>query len=265
MSRFRSFWEHWGVSVEEALQLVPEEVAEHLLEFLNASEGNAPPGQFGTEHFIKETPIAQAVPTDSASVRRLAFLMAEAWNWLERQGFVIFAPGDDRRISFFVSRWGRAYPTRAAVREYRTRLHLHADQLRPELAEEVMPQFLHTNFRAAIQGAFALTERRLRELLREEGSTPADDLEQLSGAGFVNKAFGKAGVLRSGLKDEEVEGLHKLFLGAIGLWRNDSSHWRTDEWRPNDAVTIVLLANYLLGVLEERAAALSARGSPEGQ
>lgn len=264
MSLFRVFWERWGVTVDEATQLSPEEVAEHLHEFLVERFAPGTQDQVGSYTFTNESAIALVTSTDGATTRRLSLLLAEGWNWLERQGFLIPLPGDHTRNHVFVSSWARAYPTRASVREYRTRLHLRADQLRPALAAEVIPQFLHTNYRAAIQGAFALTERRLRELLLEEGSIPADDLERQTGVDLVNRAFGKNGVFRTDIREEEAEGLHKLLLGAFGLWRNDSSHWRTEHWPPNDAISIVLLANYLLGVLEERGHALRAKRSNDG-
>ena len=53
----------------------------------------------------------------------------------------------------------------------------------------------------------------------------------------------------------EQEATSNLFAGAIGLFKNPASHRAGTISKPEDAVELVMFADYLLRLVEQRAAA----------
>ncbi len=86
-------------------------------------------------------------------------------------------------------------------------------------------------------------EVRVREL--------ADASDSLIGVKLMRQAFGEKGPLRTSVADagEQVARMD-LFAGAIGLFKNPTSHRDVEFDDPTEAAEIVLLADLLLRILD---------------
>jgi uncharacterized protein (TIGR02391 family) len=86
-------------------------------------------------------------------------------------------------------------------------------------------------------------EIRVRELAGADDSS--------IGVGLVQTAFGAKGTLRDPtLEKGEQEATMALFWGAIGVFKNPSSHRPVDYADPTLAAEVVLLADLLLRMLD---------------
>jgi uncharacterized protein (TIGR02391 family) len=116
--------------------------------------------------------------------------------------------------------------------------------LHPSIARRVKTQFLLGEYELAAFAAMREVEIRVRTL----GGYSAEDI----GVKLVRAAFNaEAGPLRDPDQvDGEREATAHLFAGAIGTFKNPSSHRQVDFDDPTVAAEIVLLADLLLRMLD---------------
>jgi len=171
--------------------------------------------------------------------------LAEAWGWLLSRGLItIWHPTQDHREAFVISRKGcqvleDGLPWLRAVER------LDVD-LVPALERTARPQFLRGDFETAAFVAMKEVEVQVRARAGL-GSGP-DEV----GVKLMTRAFRTGGALfRPELEGGESQALMNLFAGAIGLFKNPSSHRRVDFADPTEAAEIVLLADLLLRLLEK--------------
>lgn len=177
---------------------------------------------------------------DPAALRALS----EAWSWLHTKGLVAWDPSQSSAQSIFVTRKGREVLHRGLVYLRATeRLDI---ELHPALEEKARPQYLRGDFETAIFVAMKEVEVRVRTL-----SSASDSL---IGTKLMQHAFAPGGPLAQADADQgEVVAEMDLFKGAIGLFKNPSSHRPVNFDDPTTATEVILLADLLLRLLDRRA------------
>jgi uncharacterized protein (TIGR02391 family) len=168
--------------------------------------------------------------------------LGEAWGWLQSRGLITWNPDQSADKAFLISRKGdqllrEGLPWLRAVE----RLDV---ELVPALEYTVRPQFLRGDFETAAFVAMKEVEVRVR--------TRAGLTDSLIGTLLMQEAFKQQGPLwRAELDRGESVALMELFKGAIGLFKNPSSHRRVDFSDPTEAAEIVLLADLSLRLLDK--------------
>jgi uncharacterized protein (TIGR02391 family) len=224
------------------LTLEPEELGGVLLEYFNSMTAQE---QFNlNRHNFLMSPEVRCYGRDADGKLECAF--AEAWAWLERECLITLKPNAGGSYSYFITRRGRKLIDRDAYEGYRRAAMLPRAMLDPRIESRVYPSFLRGAYDTAVFEALREVEVAVREA--------ADFGPEKYGEVMMREAFNPAnGPLtdRTALKSEQ-EAMANLFAGAIGLYKNSSSH-RTGTVRdPAIAVEVIVLANRLLGLVGER-------------
>jgi uncharacterized protein (TIGR02391 family) len=168
--------------------------------------------------------------------------LSEAWSWLMTHGLVVRDSSQSSTDAYRISRLGREalqYGVARLAAGERLGVALH-----PRLAERIQQQFLLGEFELAVFAAMKEVEVRVRELASESSS--------LLGTKLMQKAFAPES---GALTDPEVDpgervATMELFKGAIGVFKNPSSHRPVDYDDPTLASEVVLFADLLLRMLD---------------
>ena len=220
------------------LELEPEELAGVLLQYLNAL---SPSEQRQLHRYNFSLEAARGYPKDQWE--DLSKALMEAWVWLEREGLLVPRPGIQGEW-VFISRRGRKLATREEVDHYREANLLPRQHLHPRIAGKVWASFLRGDYDTAVFQSY----KEIEVLVREVGHFADDDF----GVGLMRKAFGPKGPLtdRSALRAER-EALANLFAGALGTYKNPTSH-RNVTIESSEAVEMIVLASHLLYIVDKR-------------
>lgn len=175
--------------------------------------------------------------------------LAEAWAWLNSRAYVSWRPDQDSVDSRRVTDEGQRALDLGLVR-------LHAAErlegkLLPDL-HKARRQFLQGDYEEAVFSSFRTVEERVRQIAR------LDDADL--GVKLMRRAFKPTdGPLADASSEAgEQEAVSNLFAGAIGAFKNPSSHRTVAYDDPALASEAVLLADLLLRLLERRSSALNA-------
>lgn len=227
---------------EVLLELEPEEIGVFLLEYLN-SLGREDRGLLNRYNFTIQSVLH---PYCGERYREVAEAITEGWIWLEREGLIAPEPGSQGEWIFITKR-GRLLRSRADFDAFRRGDSLPAGSLDPVLAQKVRPLFLRGDYETAVFQSFKEVEVRVRAAAR----LPAE----LVGVGLMRRAFDpESGPLTDQTQvAAEKEATSHLFAGAVGLFKNPTSH-REVEISPHEASELIHLANFLLRVVDSRAA-----------
>lgn len=188
--------------------------------------------------------------------RKLPPLLAEAWAWLERECLIVDKPTDEHWQ--VLSRRARTIDTSERFEEYRGASAFPRSLLHPAIEREAWQSFSRGRFDTAIFEAF----REVEIAVRDAAGFPQHD----HGVPMVRRAFHKeTGPLTDmAVDDGEKDATAALFAGAIGSYKNPSSHRRVGRDDVVEAGELLILAGHLLRVVEVRAATRAAqRGSAE--
>jgi uncharacterized protein (TIGR02391 family) len=236
--------------VDDAVALPTPELAVRLLAYLVALEdANGGYGVPFNALQLHPDAIAHAGtwPEHTNGQHHELFLCAisEAWAWLVANGLLARRPGGGGTQEMFVTRTGRqvaAQPDGLARLQAEQRLGV---ELHPRLAGKVRNQFLLGDPELAGFAAMKEVEVRVREL----GRFP----DSLIGADLMKQAFNRdTGPLRDPeLVPGERDARMTLFWGAIGVFKNPTSHRPVNYGDPTVAAEAVLLADLLLRMLED--------------
>jgi uncharacterized protein (TIGR02391 family) len=221
------------------LGLEPEELAGYLIEFLNGLPSDRQlnrynltlPSNFeGYPQHLRDA-IAQAV--------------MEAWVWLEREGLIAPKPGSQGEW-VFVTRRGRVLKNHVDLAALRSANLLPRKMLHPVLVTKVWATFLRGDYDTAIFQAF----KEVEVAVRTKGGFAATDF----GIELMRKAFHtQNGPLTDTQRPlAEREALAHLFVGAIGSYKNPTSHRHLIINDPGEAVEITILASHLLRIVDLR-------------
>ena len=226
-----NLWEH---TAQEIRAMPVEALALHVLADFGEEGWNV-------DSYFKER--AQ-FPETSPLYRQagVAAALHEAWTWLESNVLVGRHSSQDSPNARQITRLGREAISGGLARLLAGRrlgLELH-----PILAASVRLQFLMGEFELAAFAALREVEIRVRKL--------ANYSDERIGVPLMAAAFNPQ---TGPLTDPEAEGGEReavmaLFRGAIGTFKNPSSHRAVDYDDPTLAAEVVLLADLLLRLLD---------------
>ena len=230
-------------NVESVLELEPEELAGVLIEFLN-SLSPFEQQQLNRHNFLIGEAIRGYPPESQDRIKR-AF--SEAWTWLERECLVAPMPGASGEWAF-VTRRGQKLADKSGYEAYRRATVLPRSLLHPRIDARVYPSFLRGAYDTAVFEAF----REVEVAVRDTTGLGAEKY----GTGLMREAFTPP---MGPLVDKvaplaEQEASAHLFAGAIGLYKNPTSHRSQIVSNPAEAAEIIMLASHLLRLVDRRRA-----------
>ena len=225
----------------QLLDLTAEEIGPYLLEFLNNTDTNAlNRHNIGLDHYVQDYP--------RPLQKQISQALMEAWMWLEREGFVAPQPGDIGNW-YFLTRRGRSLRSHLDVDAFTRSDRLPRSQLHPKLSAKVWPAYLRGDYETAVFQAFKEVEVNVRNAAKLD---PLD-----VGIDLMRKAFNPAGgpLTDSSVPKPEREAVAHLFAGAIGAYKNPSSHRNVDLDDATVAMELIVFASHLLRIVDGRTGA----------
>jgi uncharacterized protein (TIGR02391 family) len=236
---------------DDLLALEVEELAGILLVYLNSCGSNSGDSVvqndlISVHNFVRNLESHPEYPTQRSAVNRA---LMEAWNWLQREGFLI-QQATQPAGWYFLSRRAQRLKSRDDFAAYRKASLLPRGQLHPIIAARVYPAFLRGEYDTAVFQAF----REIEVAVRLGGGFPQD----LVGTKLMREAFrpeiANSSAPRGPLTDvrlpvAEQDAMSNLFAGAIGLYKNPQSH-RNVPTEAIDAAEVIVFASHLLRVLD---------------
>lgn len=229
------------------LAMEPEELGAKLL-FLLQKRSNR--GPFILSNLLLELWPQNYLPGQQSNypaARRgeIDLALAEAWSWLVAQGLLVHSPSGHGNGSYVLSRRAKRFQDETEFRQYSVARMLQKDALNPRIANDVWLDFMRGKFDVAVFQAFKAVEVAVREAV---GSS------DLFGVKLMRDAFDpNSGQLNdSAINSGERQARSDLFAGAIGSYKNSQSHRDVNLDDPIEALEIIMLANHLLRIIDNR-------------
>lgn len=235
-----SLYEKIYPPAETVLDMEPEELAPIVLKHLNelgSQTLNMHNFSIGTSpDFIKWA------GDDNKQREQVLQRMIVAWRWLERELFIAPKPGNVDWA--FITPRGKEVLESQDFETYKKGHLLPSEGLDPILVRKVKQTFIRGDYDTAIFQAFKEVEVRVR---KKAGLSNKD-----FGVSLVRKAFGPPA---GPLVDKKIEvgeqtARMELFAGALGAFKNPSSHRDVEFSDPKEAADIIHIANQLLRIVE---------------
>jgi uncharacterized protein (TIGR02391 family) len=223
-------WQSAGLSEKEVLSLPVDELGLRILRDVRDShEWNE------YNWYLK---MQQQARFSDVALRRCA----EAWGWLRAKGLVARTPGQSASEAIFVTRRGEQVLKEGPL-VVRAAERLDVD-LHPRLEAKVRRQFLLGEYELV---AFAAL-KEVEVVVCDKASAPTSSI----GVPLMRRAFHpETGPLRdAGADAGERRARMDLYAGAIGLFKNPSSHRPVNYDDPTQASEIILLADLLLRLVD---------------
>lgn len=173
--------------------------------------------------------------------------LTEAWVWLEVQGLLIPAEGNNGQNGWRrLSRRALKIKDKRDFQAFSATRFLRKEYLHSAIADSVWSAFLRGEYDVAVFQAMKAVE----VAVREAANLPATDV----GVYLVRKAFqaDNGPLTDKAAQPSEREATVNLFTGAIGLYKNPQSHREVGLNSPVEAMEVVLLANHLLRIVDSR-------------
>jgi len=230
--------------VEALLELEPEEVGEYLFMYLkNIDKEKDKFGRLNVTLYTNTALIEYAKPHEKA----VSFILNEAWEWLLNMGLIAPDPGEQGYNWFFITRRGQKIKDIGDLRQFVHLKLLPKQALDSKLAQKVWPPFIRGDFEMAVFAAYKQVEVRVRDA--------AELTTKDYGTDLARKAFNvKNGSLtdRSNPNKGEEQAYADVFAGVLGAFKNPSSHKDVDYDDPATVAGLILFANTLIQIVEQR-------------
>ena len=237
---------------EHLLSLSAEELAGPLLVSFEGSDKIIP------ENAISYDPLEREINGNSdlnyphGTRDKVLFALMEAWQDLVCEGFIAPRPTQLAKqnsmvsaTSYFVTRRGKDIETLEDFKAYRKADLLRKHQLHPIIAEKVWSIFAQGSYGTAVLEAFKQVEVAVRET---GGFANSKYGIQLMSEAF---AAGSGNLTEPSQHPAEQEARKLLFMGAIGAYKNPSSH-QDVEFTPEETAEIIIIASHLLRIVDSR-------------
>ena len=226
---------------DSVLALEPEELAGVGLELITQDASGIGPSRLHPTGFTSRETLG---PFPQHQRNQVEYAMAEAWNWLIREGLIAPTPGDTYGWHF-VTRRGAQLKNRAGVTAFTNSAQLPRTILHPELIKCCWPAFMRGEYDTAVFQAF----RELEVAIRAAGRFSADDI----GVALAQKAFSeKNGPLTDmDAPSGERVALLQMMAGALGSYKNPHSHRRV-QLSAVDATEMIVMASHLMKIVDAR-------------
>lgn len=230
--------------VEVLLSLAPEEVAFSLLQ---VTKSHGQHGKFHLSHIISNEHLfgymqhnAVAYPMQKqAEVWRA---VGEAWQWLQVNGLIMPAPDDNNGWMVLTRRGEDILKHPENFRAYQSASAFSKALLNDRIRETVWLELARGDYDAAVFKAFKAVEEAVRIAAKYSDSE--------FGVSMMRDAFGALGPLAVGNTKGEKVAMMDLFAGATGVFKNPQSHRTVGIRDPLTAQKMVVIASYLLDVVE---------------
>jgi uncharacterized protein (TIGR02391 family) len=233
---------------EVLLSLAPEELAGVLLHILKRRGGRNLSGY----NLVNELHQTQEV-YPHGYVDRVGEAIMEAWEWMIAVGLLAPEPRQMGGGDFmFVTRRAQAIRGQHAFDAFRKASAMPRELLHPIIADRAWPNYLRGDHDTAVFQAF----KEVEVVVRKAGRFGAQKI----GVDLMRAAFDpETGPLTNkSLPKAERESLSHLFAGAIGSYKNPSSHRTVAIDDAVEAGEMLILASHLLRIVEDRATGLTA-------
>jgi uncharacterized protein (TIGR02391 family) len=226
--------------IENSMEMEPEELAPFVLKYLSTRERT---GKMNRYNFTLSSD-SELVNYAGGYLEEFLKRLTEAWIWLEREIFIAPRPGDTSGNWKFITRKGKRILESQDFNTYQKSYLLPSESLDPILARKVKPAFIRGDYDTAIFQAFKEIEVRVR--------TKAGYENNRIGVKLMRDAFSpKNGPLTDNEADEgEKVATMELFAGAVGKFKNPSSHRDVEYTDPNEVADIIRFANHLLRMVD---------------
>jgi len=170
-----------------------------------------------------------------------------AWQWLLKEGLLLPAPSNVAGW-VFVGIKGHAAISEEVFERYRRAALLPQSILHSSISATALSAFLRGEYDIAVFASY----RAVEDTVRRVCGFP----NQLVGSPLMRKAFDPtSGPLRDAAAvASEQQAISDVYAGAMGLFKNPSSHRLNAFDSPEQTVSLVLFANYLINLVHERAA-----------
>lgn len=228
------------------LALEPEELGAKMPFLLRQRVGHGP---FNVQNMESElqgswTSSGQPAPYPNRQ-KEVGLAVAEAWAWLQAQGLIVPDVGINgsnggRRLS----RRANRFEDEAEFTRYAIARHLPKEALHPRIAQKVWMAFMRGEFDVAVFQAMKAVEVAVR------AATHKTEL----GVKLMRSAFNPENGPLTDMTVDSGERIARmeLFAGAIGSYKNPHSHRDVPLDDPAEATEVILLANHLLRIVENR-------------
>ena len=235
---------------EQLLSLEPEELAGPLLVSLEGSEQINPEGVISYDNMVREIERNSHLKYPHEFREEVLFALMEAWQCLVCERFVAPRPTNLARsksmsniTTYFVTRRGKKIETLEDFEAYRKADLLQKHQLHPIIAENVWSIFSQGSYGTAVLEAFKQVEVAVRKAGNYEQKDRGTDL--------MRKAFhvGNGNLTDQSQLPAVKQAMSDLFAGAIGAYKNPSSH-QDVEFAPEEAAEMIIFASHLLRIVD---------------
>ncbi|MGX9143482.1 TIGR02391 family protein [Mesorhizobium sp. 128a] len=241
--------------VDLLLEMEPEELGASLLFVIREAITRNSMGMATLTNVLSSIATSDSSGSSAIPVKKRDHVfqaITEAWMWLEAQGLLIPAPGTNGQNGWKrLSRRAEKIENATDFSGYSASRYLRKELLHPRMANWVWAAFLRGEYDVAVFQSMKAVEVAVREAAR----LPETEL----GLSLMRKAFNaEHGPLADpAAQGSERDALSNLFAGAIGCYKNPHSHRYIAVTDPASAAEVVMLANQLLRIVDERRSALS--------
>ena len=238
---------------DDLLNLDPEELAGPLLISLDGDQSiplNIVISYTQMSDAVQRVAHVKEISGYSKNYDEVLKALMEAWQWLEREGFVALKPFElvrernfREKPEYFVTRRGQRIQTSENLEVYRKANLLPKRQLHPTIVQKVSSKFLQGDYDIAVFQAFKEVEIAVRKV----GNYAESD----RGVSLMRKAFHKdpGNLTDTNQLLAEQESIGHLFAGAMGYCRNPLGY-REVNLSAEEAVEMIFLASYLLRIVD---------------